>query len=435
MKTLHKIIIGDSRQMKEVIDESVHLIITSPPYWQLKDYGDERQIGFHDSYEEYINNLNLVWNECHRVLHKGCRLCINIGDQFARSVYYGRYKVIPIRTEIIKFCESAGFDYMGAVIWQKVTTCHTTGGATVMGSFPYPRSGILKLDYEFILIFKKYGNPPKVSNEIKEQSKLTQEEWNQYFAGHWNFPGEKQDNHLAMFPEELPKRLIKMFSFVGDTVFDPFLGSGTTSLAAKNLNRNSIGYEINEAFLPTIKEKLGIKQTIIFQEATFEIIKQKEPKIDFKEEIKKLPYFFKDPIKFDKKVDPRKLRFGSKIDNSQSERETYYTVKEIISPELLILNNGLKIRLLGVKEKSEKNGEAVKFLREKITGQKVFIKFDTIKYDEKNNLLCYLYLWNKTFLNAHLIKNSLADVDTTIDYKYRAKFSDLQRQIVQGEKI
>lgn len=435
MKTLHKIIIGDSRQMKEVIDESVHLIITSPPYWQLKDYGNGKQIGFNDTYEEYINNLNLVWNECHRILHKGCRLCINIGDQFARSVYYGRYKVIPIRTEIIKFCESAGFDYMGAVIWQKVTTCHTTGGATVMGSFPYPRSGILKLDYEFILIFKKYGNPPKVSNEIKEQSKLTQEEWNQYFTGHWNFPGEKQDKHLAMFPEELPKRLIKMFSFVGDTVFDPFLGSGTTSLAAKNLNRNSIGYEINEAFLPTIKERLGIKQTIIFQEATFEIIKQEEPKIDFKEEIKKLPYFFKDPIKFDKKVDPRKLRFGSKIDNSQSERETYYTVKEIISPELLILNNGLKIRLLGVKEKSEKNWEAVKFLREKITGQKVFIKFDTIKYDEKNNLLCYLYLWNKTFLNAHLIKNSLTDVDTTFDYKYRSKFSDLQRQVVQGEKI
>ena len=111
MKTWHKIIVGDSRQMKEVIDESVHLIITSPPYWQLKDYGDERQMGFHDSYEEYINNLNLVWNECHRILHKGCRLCINIGDQFARSVYYGRYKVIPIRTEMIKFCESAGFDH------------------------------------------------------------------------------------------------------------------------------------------------------------------------------------------------------------------------------------------------------------------------------------------------------------------------------------
>jgi site-specific DNA-methyltransferase (adenine-specific) len=430
MKTLHRIIIGDSRNMEEIQDESVHLIITSPPYWQLKDYGNGKQIGFNDSYEEYINNLNLVWNECHRILHNGCRLCINIGDQFARSVYYGRYKVIPIRTEIIKFCESIGFDYMGAIIWQKVTTCHTTGGATIMGSFPYPRSGIVKLDYEFILIFKKYGNPPKVDKEIKKQSRLTQEEWNRYFAGHWNFPGEKQDKHLAMFPEELPRRLIKMFSFIGDTVLDPFLGSGTTSLAAKNLNRNSIGYEINEDFLAIIKEKLGISHPdmLRLQDVTFEIVRQEKPKIDFKEGIKKLPYIFKDPIKFDKKIDPRKLNFGSKINlsvqrgDSHSRRESYYIVKEIISPEILILNNGLKIRLLGVKEKSEKNGEAVKFLKEKTKGQKIFIKFDNKKYDEKNNLLCYLYLWNKTFINAHLIKNGLVDVDTTKDYKYKSKF-------------
>jgi len=102
-----------------------------------------------------------VWNESFRVLHEGCRLCINISDQFARSVYYGRYKIIPIRPEIIKFCESIGFDYMGSIIWQKPTTMNTTGGATVMGSFPYPRSGIIKIDYEFILIFKKTGQSTK----------------------------------------------------------------------------------------------------------------------------------------------------------------------------------------------------------------------------------------------------------------------------------
>lgn len=423
METAHKIIIGDSRWMKEVENESVHLVITSPPYWQLKDYGNGKQIGFNDTYEEYINNLNLVWSECHRVLHKGCRLCVNIGDQFARSVYYGRYKVIPIRTEIIKFCENVGFDYMGAIIWQKVTTCHTTGGATVMGSYPYPRSGIIKLDYEFILIFKKYGESPKVSKKIKEQSKLTQEEWSQYFTGHWNFPGEKQDKHLAMFPEELPRRLIKMFSFVDDTVLDPFLGSGTTSLAAKNLDRNSIGYEINEDYLPTIREKLGIRQRDIFKEAVVEIIKQEGVTIDFLERISRLPYIFKDPIKFDKKVDPKKLRFGSKISADVNfQREKYYTVKEIISPEVMVLNDGLKVRLLGVKEKPDKNGAAVQFLKEKTRGQKVFMKFDTVKYDKEDNLLCYLYLWNKTFLNAHLIKNGLVDVDTALDYKYKIKF-------------
>lgn len=430
MKTWHKIIIGDSRQMEEIPDESIHLIITSPPYWQLKDYGNGKQIGFNDTYEEYINNLDLVWNECHRILHKGCRLCINIGDQFARSVYYGRYKIIPIRTEIIKFCESVGFDYMGAIIWQKVTTCHTTGGATVMGSFPYPRSGIIKLDYEFILIFKKYGNPPKVSRKIKEQSKLTLEEWNQYFAGHWNFPGEKQDKHLAMFPEELPRRLIKMFSFVEDTVLDPFLGSGTTSLAAKNLNRSCIGYEINEDYLPVIKEKLGLRQTNIFQDVRFEILKQKELRTDFRKEIEKLPYIFKDPIRFDKKVDPRKLRFGSRIDNTHpSERETYYSLKEVISQNILILNNGMKVRLIGVKEKPDKKEEAIQFLKEKTRGQKVFLKFDKTKYDENNNLLCYLYLGNKTFLNAHLIKNGFADVDSGFDYKYKSKFMEYANEV------
>src|SRR5512136_117069 len=264
MATHHKIIIGDSRRMTELADESVHLVITSPPYWQLKDYGEEKQIGFHDTYESYINNMNLVWRECFRVLHKGCRLCINIGDQFARSVYYGRYKVIPIRTEITKFCETIGMDYMGAIIWQKVTTCNTTGGATVMGSFPYPRNGIIKLDYEFILIFRKYGFSPPVSKEIKEQSRLTTEEWNQYFAGHWNIPGERQDDHLAMFPEEIPRRLIRMFSFVEDTVLDPFLGSGTTSLAARNLSRNSIGYEINPQFGGVIRKRLEADARSLF---------------------------------------------------------------------------------------------------------------------------------------------------------------------------
>jgi len=191
LKTIHKIINGDSRQMNLIPDKSVHLVITSPPYWQLKDYGTEKQIGFHESYESYINNLNLVWKECLRVLHPGCRLCINIGDQFARSVYYGRYKVIPIRTEIIKFCETIEFDYMGAVIWQKVTTCNTTGGATIMGSFPYPRNGILKLDYEFILLFKKQGVLPAPTKEQKELSIMTKDEWNTYFSGHWYFAGAR----------------------------------------------------------------------------------------------------------------------------------------------------------------------------------------------------------------------------------------------------
>lgn len=425
MKTNHLIINGDSRKMIELNDESVHLIITSPPYWQLKDYGSEIQVGFNESYESYINNLNLVWNESYRVLHKGCRLCINIGDQFARAVYYGRYKVIPIRTEIIKFCETRGFDYMGAIIWQKVTTSNTTGGATVMGSFPYPRNGILKIDYEFILLFKKPGNPPKPNKDFKEQSAMTKEEWNTYFQGHWNFSGVRQDNHLAMFPEELPKRLIKMFSFVGDTVLDPFLGSGTTSLAAKNLNRNSIGYEINSEFIPIIKDKLSVNNKNIFDENTYSFISQEKHNFDYSKEIEKLPYIFKDPHSFDKKIDPKKLQFGSKLDKNGGKREDYYSVKEVISPEIIKLNNDLTVRLIGVKEKKEINGKAKEFLISKTKGQKVFLKFDEQKYDEQNRLLCYLYLQNKTFINAHLIKEKLVSIDTSINFKYKNKFLQL----------
>jgi len=412
--------------MQEVKDASVHLIVTSPPYWQLKDYGSSDQIGFNHSYEEYINNLNLVWNECHRVIENGCRLCVNIGDQFARSVYYGRYKVIPIRTEIIKFCETIGFDYMGAVIWQKVTTCNTTGGASVMGSFPYPRNGILKLDYEFILIFKKQGTTTPVTHEIKEKSKMTTEEWNQYFSGHWNFAGEKQGKHLAMFPEELPKRLIKMFTFVGDTVLDPFLGSGTVTLAAKNLNRNSVGYEINGDFLPFIKERVGCGQSLFPEECVFEISKQEKIAANFAEKIQKLPYIFKDPIKVDKKIDPKKLQFGSKIDQASGQREEYFTVKEVVNPELIKLSNGLTVRLLGIKQDVLKNGKATEYLVNKTQGQKVFLKYDQTKYDSENRLLCYLYLKNKTFVNAHLVKEGLVVVDAEMVFKYKEKFLELQ---------
>ncbi|MDD5504674.1 MAG: DNA methyltransferase [Candidatus Omnitrophica bacterium] len=426
MKTVHKIILGDSRRMEEISDFSLQLVVTSPPYWQLKDYGSSEQIGYNHTYEEYINNLNLVWSECYRVLENGCRLCINIGDQFARAVYYGRYKIIPIRTEIIKFCETIGFDYMGAIIWQKVTTCNTTGGATVMGSFPYPRNGILKLDYEFILIFKKQGISKPVSSEIREKSKMTTEEWNQYFSGHWNFAGEKQVKHLAMFPEELPRRLIKMFTFVGDSVLDPFLGSGTTTLAAKNLKRNSVGYEINANSLPTIRERVGFGQNLFIDETKIEIYTQEKKAVNFEEKIIKLPYIFRDPIKFDKKIDPKQLQFGSKIDQSGGRREEYFTVKEVVSPEILKLNNGLTVRLLGVKQDTIKNGKATEYLTNKTQGQKVFLKYDQVKYDSENRLLCYLYLKNKTFINAHLIKERFALVDTDIAFKYKEKFIELQ---------
>ncbi len=418
--TEHRIIFGDSRSLNEIEDKSVHLIITSPPYWQLKDYGVEDQIGFNDSYEEYINNLNLVWQECYRVLYDGCRMCINIGDQFARSVYYGRYKVIPIRTEIIRFCESLGMDYMGAIIWQKTTTMNTSGGGAIMGSFPYPRNGILKMDYEFILVFKKLGNAPKPTREQKERSIITKEEWGEYFSSHWHFNGVKQYEHIAMFPEELPKRLIKMFSFAGETVFDPFAGSGTTSLAAKHLGRNSIGYEINRSFASIIRNKLCEEQLSLNEE---------ESQILFSEDgigntatVDRLPYIFRDPHRMDKKVDVKKLRFGSSIDGSSTKRDDLFSVERVISPEMIELSNGLIVKLLGVKENKQHTQEAVDFLIGKFQKHKVFLRYDSIKFDSENNLLCYVYLDNRTFINNHLIRTGFVDVDISFDYSCKSKF-------------
>lgn len=416
--TQHKIVFGDSRDMHLIPDKSVQLIVTSPPYWQLKDYGTENQIGFNDSYEEYINNLNLVWRECNRVLSNGCRLCINIGDQFARSVYYGRYKVIPIRTEIIRFCESLGMDYMGAIIWQKTTTMNTSGGGAIMGSFPYPRNGILKMDYEFILLFKKLGNAPKPTAEQKMKSEITKEEWNQYFSSHWNFNGVKQLEHIAMFPEELPKRLIKMFSFAGETVLDPFAGSGTTSLAAMHFDRNSIGYEINKSFEPIIREKLIYSQANLLNDSKVSFVKSEEPSYSFDD----LPYIFYDPHRMDKKIDIKKLQFGSKLDSDGSKRKELFSVKQVLSPEKIELSNGLIVKMLGVKAKSGFEQEAISFLKDKFLKRRVFLRYDTIKYDSQNILMCYVYLDNKTFINNHLIRTGLVSVDESIDYTYKSKF-------------
>ena len=310
MQTNHILINGDCRQMSLIADESVHLIVTSPPYWQLKDYGLSNQIGFYDTYEQYINNLNLVWKECFRVLHSGCRLCINIGDQFARTAYYGRYKVIPIHSEIIRFCETIGFDYMGSIIWQKPTTMHTSGGEKIMGSFPNPRGGIVKIDFEQILLFKKLGKVPQVSRLQKEISKLSLDEWNEYFSSHWTFDGAKQNRHIAVFPEELPKRLIRMFSFVGDTVLDPFMGSGTTALASVNQNRNSIGYEINADFRLFYKEKVIDATTNSNAQFEFKIDNSVLP---IKSLLKGLPYQFIDIHKINTLVNIKVNSFGSKI--------------------------------------------------------------------------------------------------------------------------
>jgi len=351
------------------------------------------------------------------VLRKGGRFCLNIGDQFARSIIYGRYKVIPIHAEFIAQCEQIGFDFMGSIIWQKKTTMNTTGGATVMGSFPYPPNGIVEIDYEFIHIFKKLGKNKRVSKDIKEASKLTKEEWKEYFSGHWYFGGAKQIEHEAMFPDELPRRLIKMFTFIGDTVLDPFLGSGTTVKVALELQRNAIGYEINKDFLEIIKEKIGMKESLLSFYENIQIMERKEGKL----ELPSLNYI---PRIQDAKaqIDPQKFKFG---------RERLYKVIEIIDESTIKLNTGLFVKLLGVK--INKKEDTIHYLQDYILGRNVFLKFHDNKVINQSTVMAYVYLKNKIFVNAYLIKSGLAYPDFSIDHKYKDKFIQLWKERKNGK--
>jgi len=405
MNNWAKIIIGDSRKMIEVKDNSIDLIVTSPPYWHIKDYGVKGQIGYGQSLHEYLKDLYRIWKECYRILKLGRRLCINIGDQFARSIIYGRYKVIPLHAEFIAQCEDIGFDFMGSIIWQKKTTMNTTGGANVMGSYPYPPNGMVEIDYEFILIFKKPGKGRRISKEIKEKSKLTKEEWKEYFYGHWYFGGARQIEHEAMFPEELPKRLIKMYTFVGDTVLDPFLGSGTTVKVALNLNRNAIGYEINKKFLDVIKEKLGLKQSLLQFSENIQIIKrQTSIEVD---EINYVPR-----IKNVKpKIDPRKFNFKN---------NKLYRVTDILDEQTIRLNTRLLVKFLGVK--IIKKEEALEYLQNRILKKEVYLKFDNGSILDENTVSAYVYLKNRIFVNAYLIKSGMAIPDLSGNFRFKNKF-------------
>jgi len=379
-----KIIIGDSRRMPEISDDSIDLVITSPPYWQIKDYGVPGQIGYGQDLHQYLKSLYYVWSECFRVLRKGGRFCLNIGDQFARSIIYGKYKVIPLHAEFITQCESLGFDFMGSIIWQKKTTMNTTGGATVMGSFPYPPNGIVEIDYEFIHIFKKPGQGKKVLKEIKELSKLTKEEWKKYFSGHWYFGGAKQIDHEAMFPEELPRRLIKMFSFINDVVLDPFLGSGTTLKVALELKRNGVGYEINKNFLEIIKKKVGNGNLLEIRERKSNI---SLPSIDYSPKIQNAQ----------PKIDPKKFKF-------QGER--FYKVVNILNEDTLELDTGLKVKFWGLKIR--KKGEVLDYLKKYILGKEVFLRFENSVFLNENTVAANVYLKNKIFINRYLIKSGKA---------------------------
>ncbi len=264
LETTHNIYFKGSINIKKQGDKSVHLVVTSPPYWKIKDYGNEAQIGYNDSLTEYFDKLNAIWKECIRTLHPGCKLCINIGDQFLRAIKNKRvYQIVPLHSLLInEILREFGDDvvYLGSINWNKVSTSNTSGGGHIMGSIFYPRNGYFFINREYIAIFRKLGKDPRPDQELKEHSYIPIEDWRELFKDSWNFPGIVQKDHDAMFPEELPRRLIRMYSFAGDTVLDPFLGSGTTSKVAVEMGRNSIGYEIGfnrDNWKQIIKQKIG----------------------------------------------------------------------------------------------------------------------------------------------------------------------------------
>jgi modification methylase len=242
--------------MTDLPSESVACVVTSPPYWQIKDYGSAGQIGHAQALHAYLGDLLRVWTECFRAVCEGGRLCVNIGDQFARASLYGRYRVIPLHAEVICQCVSLGFDYLGSIIWRKKTTMNTSGGATVMGSYPYPPNGIVEIDFEYILLFKKPGARRKVDATVKKSAEMSRDEWKSWFSGHWDVGGARKDGHDAPFPDEIPRRLIRMFSFPGDTILDPFLGAGTTARVALELHRSVVGYEISERYVDLAMENI-----------------------------------------------------------------------------------------------------------------------------------------------------------------------------------
>jgi len=402
-----KIIMGDSREMAEVAAGAADLVVTSPPYWHIKDYGISGQIGYGQSLHTYLKDLYLVWQECFRVLRPGGRLCVNVGDQFARAAEYGRYKIIPLHAEIIGQGEELGFDFMGAIIWQKKTTLNTTGGAPIMGSYPYPPNGLVEIDYEFILIFKKPGPPKKVARDIKEASRLTKAEWKEYFSGHWHFGGAKQVGHEAMFPAELPRRLIRMFTFVGDTVLDPFLGSGTTVKAALELGRNALGYEINADFGDIIREKMGLKET---QPLFTDIQIMKRERAVSKTQVQK----YKPRIQ-----DSQLLSNRANVSRKSSD---FHKIAAIQDEKTLVLDDGRAVTFLGIQ--IDQKEETERYLKEFLLGKAVLVK-DSRESGVNGLLAAYVYLKNKLFINTYLIKSGLASPELQVEHRLAQKFRRL----------
>lgn len=283
IQTYQRLINGDARELSFLEDESIHLVVTSPPYWNLKRYIENPgQLGHIDDYENFLTEIEKVWREVFRILVPGGRLVCVVGDVCVSRRKFGRHLVFPLHADICVLCRKIGFDNLNPIIWHKIANAsfEVPNGSKFLGK-PYEPNAIIKNDMEFILMQRKPGGYRKPTQEQRKLSKIEKKDFDTWFRQIWNIPGASTKKHPAPFPTELATRLIRMFSFQGDTVLDPFCGSGTTMIAALRYGRNGIGIDIEAdycrmaaRYLKAESSNLFIKTELIFEKMTTDRVGQ-----------------------------------------------------------------------------------------------------------------------------------------------------------------
>ncbi len=274
--TTHRLIQGDACNLSYIRNESIHLIITSPPYWTLKRYNEgPNQLGHVPEYDMFLAELNKVWEESFRILVPGGRLVVVVGDVCLSRKAHGRHVVVPLHADICVQCRKLGFDNLNPIIWHKISNAkfEANQGTKFLGK-PYEPNAIVKNDIEFILMQRKPGGYRKPTEEQRAASKISKPDFNQWFRQFWTLTGASTRNHPAPFPLDLAYRLVRMFSFAGDTVLDPFCGTGTTMLAAMKSGRNSIGIEVDQEYYRMAAKRLKQEKQDTFSDTKLEFKKQ-----------------------------------------------------------------------------------------------------------------------------------------------------------------
>jgi len=270
--TCHHLWLGDARRMEHLKPESIHLVLTSPPYWTLKEYRrSPAQLGHIEDYEDFLNELDKVWMHCYRVLVPGGRIVCVVGDVcLSRRKNEGRHTVVPLHASIQEHCRRIGFDNLAPIIWHKISNAvyEVENGSSFLGK-PYEPNSVIKNDIEFILMERKPGGYRTPDTMTRVLSLISGENHRKWFQQIWTgLPGASTRDHPAPFPLELAERLIRMFSFVGDIVLDPFLGTGTTAVAAAKTGRHSIGIEVDEHYFDLAHKRIANETSSLFSQTT-----------------------------------------------------------------------------------------------------------------------------------------------------------------------